>query len=65
MIFFGLLVLINLIQIFGLDRAGDEPTTLFLLISIPWFALALFFFVDLGFLRGTRGPNRYGPDPLA
>ncbi|BCJ92002.1 DUF805 domain-containing protein [Terrihabitans soli] len=20
--------------------------------------------IDLGFLRGTRGPNRYGPDPL-
>lgn len=22
-------------------------------------------FVDNGFLRGTRGPNSYGPDPLA
>jgi uncharacterized membrane protein YhaH (DUF805 family) len=21
--------------------------------------------IDLGFLQGTRGPNRYGPDPLA
>jgi len=21
-------------------------------------------FVDNGFLRGTRGPNRYGPDPI-
>jgi uncharacterized membrane protein YhaH (DUF805 family) len=21
--------------------------------------------VELGFLRGTRGPNRFGPDPLA
>jgi uncharacterized membrane protein YhaH (DUF805 family) len=24
--------------------------------------LALF---QLGFLKGTQGPNRYGPDPLA
>lgn len=65
-VFFGLLVLVDLAQIFGLDRTGeDEPTTLFLLIGIPWFALALFFFVDLGFLRGTKGSNRYGPDPLA
>jgi uncharacterized membrane protein YhaH (DUF805 family) len=62
--FFGLLVLINLSQVFGLDRTGDEPTTLLLILGIPWFLLALFFFVDLGFLRGTRGPNRYGPDPL-
>jgi uncharacterized membrane protein YhaH (DUF805 family) len=36
------------------------------------YALALFnliigiwFFVELGFLRGTPGPNGYGPDPLA
>ena len=62
---FGLLVLINLLQIFGLDRVGNEPTTPFLFIAIPWLVLALFFFVDLGFLRGTVGPNRFGPDPLA
>ena len=28
-------------------------------------AILLFAFVDNGFIRGTRGPNRYGPDPLA
>ena len=27
-------------------------------------AYLLFAFVDNGFVRGTRGPNRYGPDPL-
>jgi uncharacterized membrane protein YhaH (DUF805 family) len=31
-----------------------------------WLTLALFLaaFLDNGFMRGTRGPNRYGPDPL-
>ena len=29
------------------------------------FVVALWFFVELGCLRGTVGPNRYGPDPLA
>ncbi len=29
------------------------------------FVVALWFFVELGFFRGTRGPNRFGPDPLA
>jgi uncharacterized membrane protein YhaH (DUF805 family) len=24
----------------------------------------IWFVVELGFLRGTAGPNRYGPDPL-
>ena len=28
-------------------------------------AVLLFAFVDNGFIRGTAGPNRYGPDPLA
>jgi tetratricopeptide (TPR) repeat protein len=27
--------------------------------------MALWFLIDLGMLRGERGPNRHGPDPLA
>jgi uncharacterized membrane protein YhaH (DUF805 family) len=38
-----------------------------------WWSLILFvpligfvwFLVELGFLRGTEGPNTYGPDPIA
>jgi uncharacterized membrane protein YhaH (DUF805 family) len=26
--------------------------------------LMLWLFVEIGFLKGTQGPNRYGPDPL-
>jgi uncharacterized membrane protein YhaH (DUF805 family) len=29
------------------------------------FAIGVWAFVELGCLRGTVGPNRYGPDPLA
>lgn len=25
----------------------------------------LWAFVEFGFLRGTRGPNQFGPDPLS
>lgn len=28
-------------------------------------AMLLLVFIDNGFIRGTDGPNRYGPDPLA
>jgi uncharacterized membrane protein YhaH (DUF805 family) len=28
------------------------------------FVLSIWLFVQIGFLRGTQGPNRYGPDPL-
>jgi uncharacterized membrane protein YhaH (DUF805 family) len=28
------------------------------------FVVGIWFLVELGFLRGTVGPNRYGPDPV-
>jgi uncharacterized membrane protein YhaH (DUF805 family) len=46
-------------------------------LSTPWFNVAIFSlvivcgvivwwgFIDVGFLRGTTGDNRFGPDPLA
>jgi uncharacterized membrane protein YhaH (DUF805 family) len=33
--------------------------------SIASFALSVWGIVELGFLRGTPGPNEYGPDPLS
>jgi uncharacterized membrane protein YhaH (DUF805 family) len=27
--------------------------------------LMLWLVIEIGFLKGTQGPNRYGPDPLA
>ena len=45
-------------------RARDEPNTLALVISLPFTVFGLALLADLGFRRGTRGPNRYGPDPL-
>ncbi|MFD0917017.1 DUF805 domain-containing protein [Pseudahrensia aquimaris] len=32
--------------------------------SFGTFIVFLWFFVELGFLRGTDGPNRFGPNPL-
>jgi uncharacterized membrane protein YhaH (DUF805 family) len=43
----------------------DEPTMISVLIAVPFTILALFLLVELGFRRGTLGPNQYGPDPLA
>src|SRR5262245_18582506 len=28
------------------------------------FAISVWLFVQIGFLRGTQGPNQFGPDPL-
>jgi uncharacterized membrane protein YhaH (DUF805 family) len=43
----------------------DNPLTVALIVSALGFGLALWGFVELFCLRGTRGPNRFGPDPLA
>ncbi|SHK42970.1 Uncharacterized membrane protein YhaH, DUF805 family [Bradyrhizobium lablabi] len=50
-----------------LDRLSgwiDDPTTAIVVSAIA-FGLTVWCFVELLFLRGTRGPNRFGPDPLA
>jgi uncharacterized membrane protein YhaH (DUF805 family) len=36
-----------------------------LIFIIPALAILIWAFVELGCLRGTIGPNRFGPDPLA
>jgi len=63
--FFGAGVLLDLITVLGLAGTDDQPSTLSLVIALPFtvFGLALLF--ELGFRKGTTGPNRYGPDPLA
>ncbi len=37
----------------------------FILCSLIPVAGPIWVLVELGFLRGTEGPNRFGPDPLA
>lgn len=63
--FFILMVLITLLTPPDIEQMEASPSTPFLLAAIVWLVMSLFFLIDLGFLRGTVGPNRYGPDPLA
>jgi uncharacterized membrane protein YhaH (DUF805 family) len=51
----------GLIQILG-RRLLDENTQ-FVTAAIAW-VIFLWMLVELGILRGTIGPNQYGPDPL-
>ena len=41
------------------------PTTLTTGLTILGFLIGLWALIELGFLRGTEGPNQYGNDPLA
>jgi uncharacterized membrane protein YhaH (DUF805 family) len=33
-------------------------------LGIAALVISIWLFVEIGFLRGTQGPNRFGPDPL-
>ena len=42
----------------------SDAGALVLVLSLVSLGISIWAIVVLGFLRGTRGPNRYGPDPL-
>jgi uncharacterized membrane protein YhaH (DUF805 family) len=44
--------------------AGAVGTALQYVLALAGFALTIWGFVEIGCLRGTTGPNTYGPDPL-
>ena len=63
--FFGAGVVLDLITVLGLSGTNEQPSTLSLAIALPFTVFGLALLVELGFRKGTTGPNRYGPDPLA
>jgi len=47
------------------QNSAESGTLASILLGIGAFAVSICALVELGFLRGTRGPNRFGTDPLA
>ena len=48
----------------GLLNTIGESLAAGWIFSLGSIAVSIWALVELGFLRGTAGPNRYGPDPL-
>jgi uncharacterized membrane protein YhaH (DUF805 family) len=63
--FFGAGALLDLLAVLDIAGSDEAPSMLSLAIAIPFTVLGLALLVELGFRRGTVGPNPYGPDPLA
>jgi uncharacterized membrane protein YhaH (DUF805 family) len=63
-VFFAASALLDLLTVLEMTGTDDEPSSISVLIAVPFTILALFLLVELGFRRGTPGPNQYGPDPL-
>ena len=50
---------------FGIDLSPQSPGGVQMILFWRLSVAGLFVLVENGFMRGTDGPNRYGPDPLA
>lgn len=71
-VYFGLTIILQLINALGIgmstmDVAGTSvpvPGPIVSGLGIILLIYAIYLLVVLGFLKGTAGPNNYGPDPL-
>jgi len=63
--FFLLSVMMDFLTVIGMAGTGEEPSALQLVLAVPSMLFAVVLLIELGMRRGTAGPNRYGPDPLA
>lgn len=72
-VMFGLSTLLTLLQVFGIGMAPTDlgngmvimqPTGVMMIVQLIIGVFGIYMLIQLGFLRGTPGPNSYGPDPL-
>ena len=64
-VFFGGGAMLDLLTVLKLAGDNDHPSTLSLAIAVPFTVMLVALLIELGFRRGTIGPNRNGPDPVA
>ena len=59
----GLAILQTLARLVGLSNPYS-PTAVDWILNIALLIVGIWYLIELGILRGTVGPNTYGPDPL-
>jgi uncharacterized membrane protein YhaH (DUF805 family) len=59
----GLGILQTLARLVGLSNPFN-PTAIDWILNIALLIVGIWYLIELGILRGTIGPNQYGPDPL-
>jgi uncharacterized membrane protein YhaH (DUF805 family) len=64
-VFFGGGAVLDLLTVLGLAGSNEQPSMVSLFIAIPFTVMLVALMIELGFRRGTIGPNRYGPDPVS
>lgn len=61
----GALVLTSLLTTLGLTGTPPEVNALGWICTLINLGVGIWFLIELGILKGTPGPNRFGGDPLA
>lgn len=61
---YALAITLDALDVAGLAGPRDDPASHTLVLSILLMIVALWLLIESGFLKGTAGDNRYGPDPL-
>jgi len=61
----ALMLISDFVNIFWPVEMADGITTIGYIINVPLLLLVIALVIELGFRRGTAGPNRFGSDPLA
>ena len=61
----ALMLISDFVNVFWPVEKADGITTVGYIINAPLLLLVIALVIELGFRRGTAGPNRFGPDPLA
>jgi uncharacterized membrane protein YhaH (DUF805 family) len=64
-VFFGGGAFLDLLTVLQMNGTDDQPSLISIAFALPFTVLGLALLVELGFRRGTVGPNQNGPDPLA
>ena len=64
-VFFSGGAVLDLLTVMDLTGSTEQPSVLSLFIAVPFTVLLVALMIELGLRRGTIGPNRYGPDPVA
>lgn len=59
------IVVLSIISLFLQPPIGEMPGALSMIVSVITLIIGIWLLIELGFLRGTVGPNTYGPDPVA
>lgn len=60
----GLGIVQTLARLVGISNPL-APTAVDYILGIALLIVGIWYLIELGILRGTVGPNQYGPDPLA